>query len=116
MTSINFPRDDESLVRLKISDKQKKPGTVQETQKVEPSPRILPQSRASLQTKAPYRAPLPNPILRKQERRKANRRGKNMPVLLDTRSQYGRRTQTRRHEDEQTDMSAEPNHGIDKTV
>jgi hypothetical protein len=116
MTGINFPRDDESLVRLKISDKQKKPGAVQETQQIEPYPRIMPQSRTGSHTKAPYRAPMPNPILRKKERRKANRRRKNIPVLLDTRSQYGRRTQARRHENEQPDISVEPNHGIDKTA
>jgi hypothetical protein len=116
MTGINFPRDDEGRVRLEISDQEKKPGSVKATQQVEPYPRITPQSRTNILTKAPYHVPRSNPILRKKERRVTNRRRKNVPVLLDTRSKYGRRTQMRRQGDTQPDSSAEPNYGIDKIV
>ncbi len=110
MTSINFPRDDEGRTRLQISNRKKKPGTVQETAQVEPYPRIT-RARTPSHAKTPYREETPpQPVRRQQDRRKFQRRQKDSPVLLDTRSKHERRTRRRRADDSPSD------HGIDRKV
>lgn len=79
MTSVNMPRDDAAT---KISSKS----TARTVNEVEPYPTAQPVEAHEDVTQAPPRKP------RKQdERRGKDRRQKNEPVLLDTRSNHDRR-------------------------
>ncbi|HFD92176.1 MAG TPA: hypothetical protein ENJ22_02690 [Gammaproteobacteria bacterium] len=106
MSDINFPRDDEGRTRLQISNRKKKPGSVQETGRVEPYPTIT-RARTPTHARAPFREEPRPENRRRQERRKQQRRKRNTPVLLDTRDRHDRRTRRRRADD------PPPDHGID---
>ncbi len=107
MSDINFPRDDEGRTRLQISNRKKKPGTVQETGRVAPYPAIT-RARTPTHARAPFREEPRPENRRRQERRKQQRRKRNTPVLLDTRDRHDRRTRRRRADDPL------PDHGIDR--
>ena len=106
MSDINFPRDDEGRTRLQISNRKKKPGTVQETGRVAPYPTIT-RARTPTHARAPFREEPRPENRRRQERRQRQRRKEHKSVLLDTRGRHERRTRARRAGD------ASPDHGID---
>ena len=98
MTSINMPRDDAALHSTKSSPNR----TVNETQ---PYPTTQPVQKEKDVTSAPPKKPQAN-----QQRRKRDRRKKDIPVLLDTRSGHDRRNAA---QDDEQGKADDKTSGID---
>lgn len=111
---IQPPADDDGLQQLKAADRAK--GRVQATDHVEKSARIAPSEEQR------ENRPLV-PVPRRGERRRGERRLKQEPVLLDTRSPHARRNKQRRATDQRADAEGsveatqrQPVNGLDELV
>lgn len=94
MTSIDAPRDDEGLLRLRFHDNAS--GLNPALDQVRPYAVVR---RAMDDTPAETPAAGRLPRRRGSDRRQEERRQHDVPVLLDTRSHRERRSHLRRHED-----------------
>lgn len=122
MTTIKLLRDDEGVLNLIRQNKATidLEGNVEE---VEPYPTIRPMSPRPLEPRPPrsrdrrrHTAPSAR-YTRGPDRRHRQRRQRNIPVLLDTRSSFERRNQLRRNDDEQpqdNNAGGKPGIGFDK--
>lgn len=103
MTSVNLPRDDAAnrIDTKSVADRSVK--------QVEPYPTVQPVKEHEDVTNAPTRIPQ-----RSMQRRKQERRKKDVPVLLDTRVGHDRRNASNTANSEQEDASEENSRtGID---
>lgn len=94
MTSIDAPRDDEGLLRLRFHDNAS--GLNPALDQVRPYAVVR---RATDNEPPETPASGRRPRRRGSDRRQEERRQRDVPVLLDTRSHRERRSHLRRHED-----------------